>query len=137
MKPKDAIFFILAGLLFVAIGVFGEGQYLWIWFNGVEAQGEILENHSVGRGPIVPIFQFEVDGKVWKVQSSLPENAPSGVGPFKKGDKVTVLFNPKNPNSAEIKIDLMNPFTAYIIIGIILICIAILERWHAMNSLRE
>jgi hypothetical protein len=103
----------LISWLFLLVGVASAAFSLILFFRtlrflqvSVEADGRIshLERTSTGGGPYgqyiyAPVFFFTAaDGKTYSVTSNATTNSPS----FGIGERVSVLYDPANPEDARI-----------------------------------
>lgn len=124
--PKKALIAIAVGVLGVSLIVAGTIQqwsYFQLVLGGKEAQAEIVDiQQGVGfrrNRRLFPVFQFEANGQIFKAVSRQAINVPSGAGPFQRGDRISILYDPRDPAFAEIKRKGMNPFIAQIICGLL------------------
>ena len=115
--------FRVMGVVFVLVGV-GFGCFSVAYAVGTrEVQGEVTD--LVGGSPVV---DYEVDGKKFSVQSAVSSSPPA----YSIGEKVSVLYRPNNPASAQI-----NSFTerwlfpvAFTAAGVWgVICSYLIPRW--------
>ncbi len=103
----------LPGYIFLAFGVvflsIGLGLAFWEWAFLRTAQttaGTVVRleerTRGEGRGRVhnyAPVFEFEVDGKRHEIVSKVASNPASAA----VGDRVEVLYDPANPERAQIK----------------------------------
>lgn len=71
-----------------------------------------------------PVFSYDVNGTNYTHESS----TSSGYCKYKAGDRVTVFYNPKNPNKYYVEGDKYNIFmdVAVLVMGVLIIAIGVL-----------
>lgn len=113
-----SIILIVIGIAFIAGGNLRDKKYKKLLKTGKQADGVIFELATTHQGNIdYPVIRFVTDKQEW-----ITKTADIALSSFKEGDKVTVLYNPANPDDFTIKSatsSLINPL--FIIIGALLV----------------
>ncbi len=108
------VIFTLIGGVFAAIGI-GVGISAWSFAASArETQGEVVLLVHRGKGTHAPVVRYVVDGKSFEFQSSVASSPPAHA----VGDKVTVLYQPDQPQHGNIKSFMDQWFLPLIFTGI-------------------
>lgn len=116
--------FALAGLLFLTIGVCWIG-YQTYWAQGTALiEGRVVQmKHSGGKGGLLPVVEYTVDGKSFEVQG-ISSKPPA----YSVGDLAMVRYRTKNPADAVINSFLQRWLLPVIFTGLGAIFVAVFGR---------
>jgi len=101
-RPKLGCVFVLlpiAGVILALVGGWFLFTSLTFYSKGVKVQGTVVRlesSQSTDGVTYAPVFSYTVNGKSYEVMSGTTSDPPL----HKKGDVVTLLYNPDNPKSA-------------------------------------
>ena len=99
-----AVTFLLIGAVFLAIGA-GFGWFSWSLLAVAQrAEGTVIrlspnQAQANNRGKVAPVVEFHIEGERHEFQSWLSTSPPQ----FDVGEKVTVLYDPRDPQHARIE----------------------------------